>query len=122
MRKATKSRYEKDCAQSARAEYSLPGNQEKKTEGKMFYVYVLETENSDLYIGYTNDLKKRLREHNHGMNFSTKDKCWRYIYAEACLEKEDACRREKYFKTSQGRRLLKRRLKEHFYKKRQGKE
>lgn len=71
-----------------------------------------------MYIGYTIDLKKRLIEHNQGLNFSTKpDRPWQVIYYEGCREEEDARRREKYLKTTQGGRLLKRRLKEYFYKK-----
>jgi len=85
-----------------------------------FYVYILESkkEDGELYIGYTDNLRKRLKEHNQGLNRSTKPfRPWRLIYYEACLNKEDAKRREKYFKTTQGRRLLKRRLKEYFYSK-----
>jgi putative endonuclease len=83
-----------------------------------FYVYVLESlKNKDIYIGYTNDLRKRVKEHNQGLSKSTKPYApWKLIYYEACLNREDTQRREKYFKTSQGRRLLKRRLKEYFYK------
>jgi putative endonuclease len=81
------------------------------------YVYVIESEkNGDLYVGYTTNLIKRLKEHNQGLNFSTKsDRPWKPIYYEACLNENDAKRREEYFKTSQGQRLLKRRLKEYLY-------
>lgn len=85
----------------------------------MFYVYIIESINSDnLYIGFTNDLKVRLEKHNRGLNFSTKlNKPWRLIKYEAYLNEKDARRREKYLKTSQGSRLLKRMLKEYFYEK-----
>lgn len=85
----------------------------------MFYVYVIESVNFDeIYIGYTTDLRKRVNEHNSGLNVSTKSyKPWEVIYYEACKNEVDAKRREKYLKTSQGRRLLKRRLKEYFYNK-----
>jgi len=70
-----------------------------------------------LYVGYTSDLEKRFKEHNRGMNFSTKALCpWQLIHYEAYLDIDDAMRREKYLKTSQGSRLLKRMLKEYFYK------
>jgi len=83
----------------------------------MFYIYVLKSKDyNELYIGYTNNLKKRLEEHNQGLSKSTvRYMPWKLIYYEACLNKNDAQRREKYLKTSQGRRLLKRRLKEYFY-------
>ena len=83
----------------------------------MFYNYILQSiKNKNLYVGYTKDLKKRIQEHNQGLNQSTKIyRPWKLIYYEACLNEEDAKRREHYLKTSQGQRLLKRRLKEHFY-------
>ena len=75
--------------------------------------------NGELYTGFTSDLKKRLQEHNQGLNFSTKRyMTWKVIYYEACIDKDDAIRREGYLKTSQGIRLIKRRLKEYFYKSR----
>lgn len=85
----------------------------------MFYTYVLESlKNGDLYVGYTGDLKKRLQEHNHGTNVSTKSYLpWKIIYYEACLEEEDATRRERYLKTSQGSRMLKLRLREYLQRK-----
>lgn len=83
----------------------------------MFYNYVLQSkQNKNLYVGYTSDLKKRLKEHNQRAVFSTKSFVpWEIIYYEACLDEKDAKRREHYLKTSQGQRLLKRRLKEYFY-------
>ena len=84
----------------------------------MFYNYILQSKrNKNLYVGCTVDLRKRLKEHNQGLNKSTKTyRPWKLIYNEACLNEDDAKRRENYLKTSQGQRLLKRRLKEYFYK------
>jgi putative endonuclease len=84
----------------------------------MYYIYVLESiKNKETYIGFTNDLKRRFEQHSNGNAISTKSYLpWKLIYYEACLDREDAMRREKYFKKTQGRRLLKRRLKEYFYK------
>jgi putative endonuclease len=85
-----------------------------------YYVYVLQSvKNQELYIGYTINLRERLQEHNRGLNFSTKPyRPWQLIHFEAYRNEEDAKRREKYLKTSQGARLLKRMLKEYFYHKR----
>lgn len=97
----------------------MPGS-ENSNRNMFYYTYILESElkNKELYIGFTQDLRKRLKEHNEGLNKSTKRYLpWKLIYYEACLNINDAKRREKYFKTSQGRRLLKRRLKEYFYNK-----
>lgn len=84
----------------------------------MFYTYCLQSlQNNELYIGSTKDLKKRLLEHNKGLNFSTKRyKPWKVIYYEACIEESDARRREGYLKTTQGGRLLKRRMKDYLHK------
>jgi putative endonuclease len=83
----------------------------------MFYTYILQSgKNKKLYAGYTSDLKNRLVEHNRGDNPPTRPYVpWKLIYYEACLNEEDARRREHYFKTTQGKRLLKQRLKEYFY-------
>jgi putative endonuclease len=83
----------------------------------MFYIYCLESKvNKQFYIGYTLDLRKRLVEHSQKLNASTKRYVpWRLIYYEACVNKSDAIRREKYLKTTQGGRLLKRRLKDYLY-------
>ncbi len=85
----------------------------------MFYNYVLRNDkNKEIYIGFTSDLRNRLKEHNQGLNLSTKRyRPWEIIYYEACLDEKDAKRREYYLKTTQGGRLLKRRLKEFLYKK-----
>lgn len=96
----------------------MPGS-ENSTAIMFYYVYLLQSEkNQELYIGYTIDLKKRLREHNQGLNFSTKPyRPWQIIHFEAYRDEKDAKRREKYLKTNQGSRLLKRMLKEYFYHK-----
>ena len=81
------------------------------------YVYVLKSLiNDNLYIGMTDNLKRRLWEHNHGLSFSTKPYMpWQIIHFEGYINKKDSSRREKYLKTNQGSRLLKRMLKEYFY-------
>jgi putative endonuclease len=85
--------------------------------GMFYYVYVLQSDKTDeLYKGYTKDLRVRLKQHNNGLNFSTRSYLpWQLIHYEAYLNEQDAKRREKYLKTSQGGRLLKRMLKEYFY-------
>jgi len=83
----------------------------------MFYIYVLESiKYGNFYTGYTINLKSRLKLHNQGLIFSTKPYLpWKLIYYEACLDENDAKRREHYLKTTQGHRLLRRRLKDYFY-------
>jgi putative endonuclease len=78
----------------------------------MFYTYVLKSlKDNKLYVGYTNDLRKRIKEHNEGKVESTKTRLpIELIYYEACIFKEKAIKREKYFKTGFGRRFLKTRI------------
>lgn len=82
-----------------------------------YYVYVLQSlANRNLYVGFTNDLRRRVKQHNDGVGKHTKKYLpWKLIHYEAYFNSEDARRREKYLKTSQGGRLLKRMLKEYFY-------
>lgn len=83
----------------------------------MFYVYVLEGKSKEHYIGFTTNLTRRMREHNDGKSTSTAPyRPWKCIYCEICLNEIDARRRERYLKTSQGRRMLRRRLKEYLNK------
>ena len=85
------------------------------TSSMFFYVYVLESlKDYKRYIGYTNNLKKRLEEHKKGLSFSTKFRLpFKLIYFEGCLNMQDAKRREHYLKTTQGRRFLGLRLQEY---------
>jgi len=77
-----------------------------------YYVYVLKSErDGNNYVGYTNNLRKRLKEHELGHVKSTKHRLpVRLIYFEACLNQQDATKREKYLKTSWGKRYIKSRL------------
>ena len=80
----------------------------------MFYTHILQNQDNETYIGYTKNLKRRLVEHNQGLNLSTKRYGpWKIIYYEACIEETDAKRREKYLKTTQCGRLLKLRLRDY---------
>ncbi len=66
----------------------------------MFYVYILKSSLDDkLYIGYTNDLKRRFSEHNSGLNTSTKHRRpFELVYYEAYKSKIDAMERERKLK------------------------
>ena len=74
----------------------------------MFFVYVLQSlKDMQYYIGYTNNMKRRLSEHNRGYSFATSfRRPFKCIYVEGCLNEQDAKRREGYLKTTQGRRFL----------------
>ena len=82
----------------------------------MYYTYVLQSERDDnFYVGFTKDLKQRFDQHNKGVVESTKERRpLKLIYYEACLDRNDATTREKYFKLYHGRMFLKKRLKSYF--------
>jgi len=78
----------------------------------MYYTYVLLSEkDEEFYIGFTEDLRERLKKHKTGKVKSTANRRpFKLIYYEACLGRQDATKREQYFKTGYGRRFLKNRL------------
>ena len=78
----------------------------------MYYNYVLQSEkDGKRYTGFTNNLERRLKEHNMGLNKSTKfRRPFKLIYYEVCGSKRDAINREKYLKTMWGSNYLNKRL------------
>ncbi len=84
----------------------------------MYYTYVLRSlKNQRLYTGYTNDLRKRLKEHNDKLSTYTKSRGpYELIYYEACIDEEDARARELYLKTGKGKRYLKSRLRRFLFR------
>ena len=83
---------------------------------KFYYVYILQNKlRNFIYIGYTEDLKKRILAHNSGQNTSTKPYLpFEIIHYEAYRNRADAKRREKYLKGNRGKTTLKTMLKEFF--------
>ena len=81
-----------------------------------FFVYILRSEkDGKLYTGYTTDLSQRLNEHNEGKVNSTRNRRpFILIYYESCMDHKDALHREKYLKTTYGKRYIKNRLKNFF--------
>ena len=77
----------------------------------MYYVYILITNRSRYYTGFTSNLKDRIANHKSDKVKSTKQKGANLIYYEACLNKFDAIRREKYLKSGRGKIYIKSRLK-----------
>ncbi|MFH0864336.1 MAG: GIY-YIG nuclease family protein [Candidatus Gottesmanbacteria bacterium] len=79
---------------------------------RFYYTYVLKSKkDGKLYTGWTEDLVKRISDHNKGLTISTKQrKPFELIYYEACLSEKGAIKREKQLKTGFGRAYIKRRL------------
>jgi len=81
----------------------------------MYYVYILQLKNKQLYTGVTKNIKRRIAEHKRGNSKFTQQRLpVRLIHYEAYLVKEDAKRREKYLKTTEGKYFLKQQLKQLF--------
>ncbi len=81
--------------------------------GQMNYiVYILISRVArKTYVGHTNNLERRLEEHNIGKSlFSKRYKPWRIIYKELFSKEEDAIKKEKYLKSAAGRRWIKKNL------------
>jgi putative endonuclease len=75
----------------------------------MFYVYVLKSlKNGRLYTGSTNDIKRRLLEHNVSQTkYTSKTGPFELVHKEVYNTRLEAIRRERFLKTGKGRELLK---------------
>lgn len=78
-----------------------------------YYVYILKSlKNGSLYIGYTTNLRERIKQHNNGESFATKPlRPYELIFYEAFSNRIDAKNREEYLKGGYGRRTIKTMLK-----------
>ena len=78
----------------------------------MYYVYVLiSLKDGNLYTGFARDLPSRISKHNYGEVGATKGRRpLKLIYYEMCLSKKDTLHRERYLKTSWGKKYIKNRL------------
>lgn len=81
----------------------------------MWYNYILQSlKDKKLYTGVTSNLRNRFTEHNSGEVASTKyRRPLKLLYYEACLDEEDAKRREKTLKSGKGKRYIAMRLKKY---------
>ena len=78
----------------------------------MYYVYVLQSKKDrNLYIGHTENIDRRLRDHNNGKVKSTqKRRPFELIRKEEFSSRSEARWRERSLKTAWGRKTLKRSL------------
>jgi putative endonuclease len=74
----------------------------------MHFIYILQSLIAKKsYIGYTDNIIKRLSEHNDGKGIFTKRyKPWKIIHLERFKTKKEAIKKEKYFKSAAGRRWM----------------
>ena len=74
-----------------------------------YYVYIRKSQvNGRLYKGMTGKIDARIKDHNSGRCKSTKPyRPWELVYYEEYKTKEEARKREKFFRSGEGRELLK---------------
>jgi len=70
----------------------------------MYYVYIIRSQqDTSHYVGSTNDLKRRLQEHNHGgAKFTSSKRPYKLVWYCAFCEKNRAIEFEKYLKQGSG--------------------
>ena len=69
----------------------------------MFYTYILQLKDKTYYVGYSSDLKNRVKAHNEGSISSTKNlRPVKLVYYSAFSTQKKATDFEKYLKTSSG--------------------
>lgn len=75
----------------------------------MWYVYVLQSlVNGRHYTGSTDDIERRLKEHNAGKSkYTSLTRPFKLIYSEKLETRLEARRRELFLKTGKGREILK---------------
>jgi len=78
----------------------------------MYYVYALRSlKDREFYVGFTKDINKRLAAHNNRQVRATRNRIpFEVVYYEASRNINDAVKREKYLKTTYGKRYLMNRL------------
>jgi len=73
----------------------------------IFYVYAIRCENSSIYIGQTDDLERRWKEHQNGrIDWTSRYRPVEIAHFEVLSTREEALRREQKLKTSYGRKWL----------------
>ena len=77
----------------------------------MYYVYILKDQDNKTYIGSTNNIERRLREHGEGCCYSTRDFKKAVLEAYIAVKDESTARKlEKYLKVGSGKAFLKKRI------------
>jgi len=74
----------------------------ERSESKHFYIYILRTDNNQLYIGHTNNVNRRELEHehfHHGAKFIKDNRLkFEIVYTEKFSTRAEAMKREKQLK------------------------
>ena len=74
----------------------------------MFSVYIIKNKDGKIYIGQTDNLERRIIEHNEtGVGYTAKFRPWEIMLEEKFSTRSRAMRREHYLKTGAGRDWIK---------------
>ena len=75
----------------------------------MFYCYILKSSvDGSFYKGQTENIENRLKQHNSGKSeYTSRKGPWKLVYLEEFITREEAMKRERYFKSAAGRRFIK---------------
>jgi putative endonuclease len=77
----------------------------------VWYVYFLELDNGDVYVGSTNDLRRRVKSHQDGRVGSTRSHLPVALRSYIVVETEIQARAlERYFKSGSGKAFAKKRF------------
>ena len=73
------------------------------TPDDRFWTYILENESGRFYVGHTDDLDRRLSQHNSqdltGAKYANKHGPWKLVWSEPHGTRADAMRRERFIKS-----------------------
>lgn len=78
-----------------------------------YYVYILQSESTHkTYVGQTNNLERRLKQHNdpqyHGTQHTKRNQGpWKLVHTEEFDSRQESMQREKHLKSGQGREWIK---------------
>ena len=88
-----------------------PRNLSEVGQKNMYYTYILfNSETKKYYVGYSNDLKKRIKDHVQNQVNSTKNNSYKLIWYCGFPSKRQALRFETYLKSSSGHAFRKKHL------------
>ena len=80
----------------------------------MFWVYVLENQAGKFYVGHTDDLSRRLGEHNAeekiGTKYTHKNGPWKLVWSENHADRSSAVMRERQIKGMKSSEWIRREL------------
>lgn len=97
---------------SSGSRWKLPSGLAVRTS-EMYIVYILQSDKDrSYYIGSTEDIKKRLLEHNKGYSKYTKNKRpWRLAYGEEYATLSESRKREYYLKSLKSKKAIEKLIK-----------